>query len=66
MASAIPTEFNTDINAEMGAMSGIGGFSTYDSMVGAFKQALTECKVVMNDREMGAFVTDTVERAVYA
>jgi hypothetical protein len=35
-------------------------------MVSAFKQALTEVKVVMDDREMGGFVTDVVERTVFA
>jgi hypothetical protein len=35
-------------------------------MLMAFKQALTEVKVVMNNREMGAFVTETMERVVYA
>ena len=64
MASAIPTEFDADINANM--TTGHTQLSTYDMMVSAFKQALTEVKVVMDDREMGGFVTDVVERTVYA
>ena len=66
MASAIPTEFDTDINANMNMANGGMQMSTYDMMVSAFKQALTEVKVVMNDREMGGFVTDVVERTVFA
>ena len=65
MQSAIPTEFDADINTNMNMASG-SQMSTYDMMVSAFKQALTEVKVVMDDREMGGFVTDTVERVVFA
>ena len=65
MASAIPTEFDADISTNMN-MSGNTQMSTYDMMVSAFEQALTKVKVVMDDREMGGFVTDTVERVVFA
>ena len=65
MAGAIPTEFDTDISANLNAVGNSQG-STYEMMVAAFKQALTEVKVVMNGREMGAFVTNTIERAVFA
>lgn len=62
MANAIPTEFDANIHTT-GAVSSA---SQYDVMLSAFKQALKECKVVMNNREMGAFVTETVEREVFA
>ena len=62
MQGAIPTEFDTNVNANFGA----GTTLNYDMMVMAFKQALKEVKVVMNNREMGAFVEDTMERVVYA
>ena len=65
IADAIPTEFDADISTNMN-MAGNTQLSTYDMMVSAFKQALTEVKVVMDDREMGGFVTDTVERVVFA
>ena len=62
MAGAIPTEFDTSVN-----MSTTSSYaSNYDYMVSAFKQALRDVKVVMNNREMGAFVVETVERAVYS
>ena len=63
MQNAIPTEFDASVTTNMSANSQM---STYDMMVGAFKKALSEVKVVLDDREMGSFVTDTVERAVFA
>ena len=47
----------------MNASSSYG--STYDHLVTAFKEALKDVKVVMNNREMGAFIVSTVEREVY-
>ena len=66
MQNAIPTEFDADINTNMSMASGNSQMSNYDMMVGAFKKALSEVKVVLDDREMGGFVTDTVERTVFA
>ena len=65
MANAIPTEFDADINTNMKMASG-SAQNSYDMMVSAFEKALTKVKVVMDDREMGGFVTDTVERTVFA
>ena len=61
MQGAIPTEFDTNMNVKASSSYG----SNYDYIVDAFKQALKDVKVVMNNREMGAFVTETMERAVY-
>ena len=66
MANSIPTEFDADIGTNINVASGQTQMNTFDTMVSAFKKALTEVKVVMDDREMGTFVTDTVERVVYA
>ena len=63
MARAIPTEFDTSVN--MNTSSSSYG-SNYDYLVTAFKEALKDVKVVMNNREMGAFIINTVEREVYA
>ena len=63
MQGAIPTEFDTSVN--MSASSSSYG-SNYDYLVTAFKEALKDVKVVMNNREMGAFIVSTVEREVYA
>lgn len=62
MQGAIPTEFDTSVN--MGTASSYG--SNYGYLVTAFKEALKDVKVVMNNREMGAFIVNTVEREVYA
>ena len=64
MANAIPTEFDTEIHSNING-TGITQ-SNYDNIVYAFIQALRYVKVVMNNREMGAFVTDTVTREVFA
>lgn len=66
MSNAIPTEFDTNIGSKIKGVSGSSSFFNFDVLVLAFKQALAEVKVVMNDREMGTFVTDTVERCVFA
>ena len=66
MQNSIPTEFDASINTNIGGSGVHSQMSTYDMMVSAFKQALTEVKVIMDDREMGGFVTDVVERTVFA
>lgn len=62
MVNAIPTEFDT--NVSMSSSSSIG--SSYDMYVNAFKDALKDVKVVMDGREMGTFVADTIEGVVYS
>lgn len=64
--SSIPHSIDTNINANVNSISGATATSQYDTMVNAFKQALTEVKVVMDDREMGTFITNTIERVVFA
>ena len=61
MAGAIPTSFDTNVNMTTSSSYG----SQYDYIVTAFKEALKDVKVVMNSREMGDFVVETVERVVY-
>lgn len=63
MQGAIPTAFDTSV--KMNTSSSAYG-SNYDYLVDAFKEALKDVKVVMNNREMGAFIVSTVEREVYA
>ena len=62
MANSIPTEFDTSVNMSTSSAHS----SNYDYLITAFKEALKDTKVVMNNREMGAFVVETVEREVYA
>jgi phage-related protein len=64
MQKSIPTEFDTNatINGINANNPSSGG---YANMINAFKEALKDVKVVMNDREMGTFVEDTMTRLVY-
>ena len=49
-----------------GSSYGTAGNNSFDSMVSAFKQALSEMKIEMDGDEMGKFVDKTVTRLVYA
>ena len=60
MASAIPTNFDATITG--GTNTPIGD----NSLISAFKVALKDVKVVMNDRELGTFVVDTMGKVVYS
>ena len=66
MANAIPTEFDTSVNANYGTSNSNYTSSNYDMYVRAFKDALKDVKVVMNSREFGSLITDTVEKVVYS
>ena len=63
MASAVPTNFDINANANIGATQTTSNFA---NMVDAFKQALKEVNIVLDDEVAGRFVTDTVERVVYS
>jgi hypothetical protein len=60
-----------DINNSLPmGITGNGGTKTsqtgnFDSMVSAFKEALYQVKIEMDDEEMGRFVDKTVTRLVY-
>ena len=68
MANAIPTEFDTTINSKIGSNSyqNVASSSSFDNMVFAFKTALKDVKVIMDEKEMGTFVTNAVEEVVYS
>ena len=40
--------------------------NNFDLMVNAFKEALSEMKIEMDDEEMGKFVDQTVTKMVFA
>lgn len=64
LQTAIPTEFNASIGTNTAQMAEAA--QTADkSLVGYFKQALSEMKIEMDDQEMGRFVDNTVTRLVY-
>ena len=63
MASAVPTNFDINANVSAGQTN---TSNMFDNMVDAFKQALKEVNIVLDDEVAGRFVTDTVERVVYS
>ena len=63
MQNAIPTEFDT--NATIGVKGAKSGSSAFNDMVSAFKEALYQVKIEMDDEEMGHFVDKTVTRLIY-
>ena len=65
MANAIPTDFDTSINASMSTNSSSSS-NNYLNMVGAFKQALAEMKIELDDEVAGRFVENTVTNLVYS
>jgi hypothetical protein len=64
LQTAIPTEFDANIGMNTSRMAEAA--QTADkSLVGYFKQALSEMKIEMDDITMGKFVDDTVTKLVY-
>ncbi len=64
LQTAIPTEFDANISTNTSRMAEAA--QTADkSLVGYFKQALSEMKIEMDGYEMGNFVDKTVTKLVY-
>lgn len=61
MQDALPTSFNTDVAVGSGSVAG----ANYYSMVDAFKEALSEMKIELDDEVAGRFVETTVTNAIY-
>ena len=68
MADAIPTKFDTTINSKIGNNSyqNVANSGSFDNMVIAFKTALKDVKIIMDEKEIGTFVTNAVEEVVYS
>lgn len=73
MQNAIPTSFNTDVSLNnTGLATAVSDSSSYsaavkqDSLVSAMQTALKTVKIELDDKKVGAFVTDTVQGAIYA
>ena len=64
LATGMSDAFNVSGTIE-GSAYGAAGSNRFDSMVSAFKQALSEMKIEMDDEEMGKFVDKTVTRLIY-
>lgn len=63
MTSAIKTDYTFD--ATVNGAGTTGAFS-YENMVSAFKEALSEVKIVLDDEVAGEFVTNTITKVVYS
>lgn len=68
MQNAIPTNFDVDATADVSGSAGYAGSSgyNYDRLVSAFKEALMQVKIELDNEEMGHFVDKTVTRLIYA
>ena len=65
MQNSIPTNF--DVGTNINGLSGnFNGQLSHNSIVSAFKAALSEMAVEMDDSVMGRFVEKTVARAIYS
>lgn len=67
MQSSVPTDF--DVNGSyngVSTQSSINYQDGYYSIVEAFKDALSQMKIVMDDEEMARFVDNTVARTIYS
>lgn len=64
MGDAIPKSFDieTSINSVAGARTSA---APYENMVGAFKEALSQMKIELDDDEVGRFIDKTVTRLIY-
>lgn len=66
MQDAIPTSFDTTANLNSSSLAGAVAGTGIETMVEAFKQALSEMKIELDDEVAGAFVDRTVTRLVYS
>lgn len=67
MQDSMPTSFDMDTKINgIQASKPSESSNTYSNMVNAFKDALGQMKIEMNDEEMGKFVDKTVSNLVYA
>lgn len=66
MSSAVPTNFDLSATVNRNVVGTDASGVTFERIVEAFKQALKAVNIVLDDEVAGRFVTDTVEKAVYA
>ncbi len=64
MENSIPHSFDTNLNVS-GQRTGSNGSMGYYAMVDAFKEALSEMKIELDDDQVGRFIDKTVTRLVY-
>lgn len=66
LQNAIPEDLSTSFRASMAGASMEAAQVEQRSLISAFKEALSEMKIEMDDYEMGKFVDKTVSRAIYS
>jgi len=66
MQNAIPTSFDTSLDTGINGTTGTMATNTYYDIVEAFKEALSDMDVVMDDEVMGKFIDKTVARTIYS
>ena len=69
MEGAIPSSFDTQINGSYNGFDNSGNINTtfgFNSIVEAFKTALSEMKIELDDENMGKFIDRTVARTIYS
>lgn len=64
LKTAIPSDLGANVSTNTSFMAQEAQTAN-NSLIGQFKQALSEMKIEMDDREMGKFVDNTVTRLVY-
>ena len=65
MQDEIPTLDVGGVNYGSSSLGGVGGSLDYYSMISAFKEALGQMTVELDDKQVGKFVTKTVSSAIY-
>lgn len=64
MGDAIPKSF--DVEANINSVAGArASAAPYENMVSAFKEALSQMKIELDDDEVGRFIDKTVTRLIY-
>ena len=64
MRDSIPTNFNIGANVDEGGLATTGGLDYY-TLVAAFKTALEDMSVELDDVQLGKFVDKTVANTIY-
>lgn len=72
MQDALPTSFDTDVSLNSGVLtssvsnsSSLSSVNGRESLISAMQEAFKGVKVELDDKPLGAFVTNTVEGAIY-
>ncbi len=64
---SLPTDFDLDVNTAINSdyITNQSSISEYSNLINAFKEALKEVSIVLDDDKVGDFVIDKVEKVVF-